>query len=203
MSSKSSKKDEEKVDRETLDALLARLGIKQFDLLLIGDGSGSNWNFECGWGCVSIEHDTLARKAWYGSMNAGTVNFAEIMAYLQPLGWYVNREMIRRKKSSYKVRTRHVHIITDSQYVKTRGTNKDKDLLSGKNGALWQVFRQFGAQGMLLHWHWIPRETVELNQFADQLSKAARLNIKGKDLPTKVEESFKPSRTMYEFNPCE
>lgn len=200
MSSKNSKKDEDL--KETLDQLLERLNIEKWDLLLIGDGSGSNWNFECGWGCVSIEHDTLARRAWYGAMSAGTVNFAEVMAYLQPLGWYVNREMLRRKKVTYKVQTRHIHIITDSQYVRNKGSSKD--LLAGKNGALWQVFRQFGAQGMMLHWHWIPRETVELNRFADQLSKAARLNLKGKDLPTRVEEkSFNPPRTIYEFNPCE
>lgn len=199
MSSKNSKKDE--ALKENLDQLLERLKIEEWDLLLIGDGSGSNWNFECGWGCVSIEHDTLARKSWHGAMSAGTVNFAEVMAYLQPLCWYVNREMLRRKKATYKVKARHIHIITDSQYAKTKGSSKD--LLAGKNGALWQIFRQFGAQGMILHWHWIPRETVELNRFADQLSKAARLNLKGKDLPTQVEESFKPPQTIYEFNPCE
>jgi ribonuclease HI len=130
------------------------------------------------------------------------VNFAEMMAYLQPLCWYVNREMLRRKQVDYPVKVRHIHIVTDSQYVKTKGSSRD--LLTGKNGALWQVFKQFGAQGMLIHWHWIRRETVELNKFADQLSKAARLNLKDKDLPTQVEEqAFNPSRTIYQFNPCE
>ena len=198
----SSKPTKDEVLQESLDQLLDRLKIEKWDLLLIGDGSGSNWNFECGWGCVSIEHATLARRAWHGSMSAGTVNFAEMMAYLQPLCWYVNREMLRRKKATHQVKTRHIHILTDSQYTKTKGSSED--LLSGRNGALWQVFKQFGAQGMMLHWHWIRRETVALNQFPDQLSKAARLNLKGKDLPTNVEEkSFKPPRTIYQFNPCE
>jgi ribonuclease HI len=187
---------------ETLEELLVRLEVKDWDLLLIGDGSGSNWNFECGWGCVSIENATFARRAWHGAMSAGTVNFADMMAYLQPLCWYVNREMLRRKQVDYPVKVRHIHIVTDSQYVKTKGSSRD--LLTGKNGALWQVFKQFGAQGMLIHWHWIRRETVELNKFADQLSKAARLNLKDKDLPTQVEEqAFNPSRTIYQFNPCE
>jgi ribonuclease HI len=198
----SSKPAKNEALQESLDQLLDRLGIEKWDLLLIGDGSGSSWNFECGWGCVSIEHATLARKSWHGAMSAGTVNFAEMMAYLQPLCWYVNREMLRRKKATYQAKVRHIHIITDSQYAKNKGSSKD--LLSGRNGALWQVFKQFGAQGMMLHWHWIRRETVALNQFADQLSKTARLNLKGKDLPTRVEEkSFDPSRTIYQFNPCE
>jgi len=186
---------------ESLEALLDRLKIEKWDLLLIGDGSGSSWDFECGWGCVSIEQATFRRKAWHGAMSAGTVNFAEMMAYLQPLCWYVNREMKKRKEGQ-PVQIRNIHIITDSQYVQRKG--ESKDLLTGKNGALWQVFSQFGAQGMIIHWHWIRRETVELNQFADKLSKAARLNLKGKDLPTQVEEtSFKPAKSIYDFNPCE
>jgi ribonuclease HI len=100
---------------------------------------------------------------------------------------------------SYKTVVRHIHILTDSQYVKTKGSSNN--MLSGKSGPLWQVFQQFGTQGMMLHWHWVRRETVELNKFADQLSKAARLNVKGKDLSTRVEE--KMARTVYDFNPGE
>jgi len=198
MSSKLSAKE-----NETLEALLERLNIPpgEWDLLLIGDGSGSNWNFECGWGCVSIQSDTMARKTWYGAMSSGTVNFAEIMAYIQPLTWYVQREQDLRKKgfgSTY----RNVHILTDSRYVQKQG---ERGNANGKvkNKALWQLFKSFSSQGIIVHWHWIPRESVELNQFADRLSKSARLAIKGKDLQTKVEESSKPPRSVYDFNRVE
>ena len=197
MSSKHSK--DEEFPNETLDELLERLSIVDWDLLLIGDGSGCNWNFECGWGCTSIENSTFARRAWHGAMSAGTVNLAEMMAYLQPLCWYVDREVKRRKKENYKTVIRHVHILTDSQYVKTKGSSKT--MLAGNAGPLWQVFQQFSAQGMMLHWHWVRRETVELNKFADQLSKAARLNVKDKGLDRKVET--KMDRTIYQFNPSE
>jgi len=185
---------------EPLDALLERLGITHWDLLLVGDGSGSTWDRECGWGCVSVERETMQRRAWHGAMNAGTVNFAEMMAYIQPLGWYVSRELQQRKHGK-SVQVRHVHIVTDSSYV--GGLRASPDLLSGPNGALWQVFKQFTAQGILIHWHWIRRESVELNQFADQLSKAARLNLKDKDLPGQVADSHQPRRTLFQFNPCE
>jgi len=192
-----------KTDNETLEALLERLNISptEWDLLLIGDGSGSNWNFECGWGCVSIQSDTLARKAWYGAMSSGTVNFAEIMAYIQPLTWYVHREQQMRKEgfgSTY----RNVHILTDSRYVQKQGERGDaRGKL--KNKALWQLFKSFSSQGIIVHWHWIPRESVELNQFADRLSKGARLLLKGQDLQTKVEEKAKPPRSVYDFNRVE
>lgn len=197
MSSKTSKAEE--FPDENLDELLARIGIEEWDLLLVGDGSGCNWNFECGWGCTSIENATFARRAWHGAMSAGTVNLAEMLAYLQPLCWYVDREIKRRKKVSYKTVVRNVHILTDSQYVKTTGSSKTQ--LSGRSAPLWQIFQQFSAQGMILHWHWVRRETVELNKFADQLSKAARLNVKDKGLDKKVEE--KMDRTIYQFNPSE
>ena len=182
---------------ESLDALRERLGIVEWDFLLVGDGSGSTWDRECGWGCVSIERETMHRRSWHGAMNSGTVNFAEMMAYLQPLTWYVSREL-QQRKSGKKVQVRHVHIVTDSSYV--GGLKASPDLLTGPNGALWQVFKQFTSQGILIRWHWIRRETVELNQFADRLSKAARINLKDKDLPAQVADSYHPSRTMYGFN---
>ena len=192
-----------KTDNETLEALLERLCIRPqaWDLLLIGDGSGSNWNFECGWGCVSIQSDTMARKAWYGAMSSGTVNFAEIMAYIQPLTWYVHREQ-RLRKEGFGSTYRNVHILTDSRYVQKQGERGDaRGKL--KNKALWHLFNSFSSQGIIVHWHWIPRESVELNQFADRLSKGARLLLKGQDLQTKVEEKAKPPRSVYDFNRVE
>ena len=96
--------------------------------------------------------------------------------------------LLQQRKHGKSVQVRHVHIVTDSSYV--GGLKASPDLLSGPNGALWQVFKQFTAQGILIHWHWIRRESVELNQFADQLSKAARLNLKDKDLPHTAEAAM-------------
>ncbi len=188
---------------ESLEALLVRLQIERWDLLLVGDGSGSTWERECGWGCVSIERSTFERRVWHGALSHGTVNMAEALAYLQPLCWYVEQE-VRLRKQGGKVAVKHVHIVTDSSYLANVGTRGDAGLRPGNNGPLWNVFRQFASQGLLLHWHWIPRESVELNRFADQLSKAARLNVKGTDLPDRAVEPFRPARNnVYGFNPCE
>lgn len=188
---------------EPLDALLQKLKIDNWDLLLVGDGSGSTWDRECGWGCVSIEKSTLERRVWHGALSHGTVNVAEAMAYLQPLCWYVDRELKVRKHGG-KIGVRHVHIVTDSGYLQSSGDKPARDLLSSNNGPIWNVFRQFSSHGILLHWHWVRRETVELNEFADHLSKAARLNIKGKELPERAIEPFRPARdSVYDFNPWE
>ncbi len=140
----------------------------------MGDGSGSNWTRESGWCSVSIERATHERRLWYGCMNSGTVNFAEMMAYLQPLNWYASVELNRRHKRG-GVKFRNVHIITDSKYCNDQGSKKD--MFPKKNAGLWKIFNDFQRHGILLHWHWIPRDTVELNAFADKISKEARKTV--------------------------
>lgn len=186
---------------ETLEELLLRLQIQpnDWDLLIVGDGSGSNWNYQSGWASVSIEKETLERRVWFGAMNCGTVNFSEMMAYLQPLNWYVSAEITRRKKRG-KARFRKVHIITDSEYCRNIG--EKRALTPKKNGALWRIFDDFHRHGLLLHWHWIPRATVGLNVYVDKLSKEARLTIKNCQVQERVDEQgFDDPHTVYDFNP--
>jgi ribonuclease HI len=160
---------------ETFEAMLERLGIEEWDLVLVGDGSGSNWKRECGWGCVAFEANTLTRRVFYGAMNLGTVNVGEMMAYLQPLTWYLSRNQDEGKNKAS--RSRVIHIITDSEYVKTRGENGNVG--SKRNHIMWSVLDLIKRQGYVMHWHHVPRDTVALNMYADLLSKAARLQIKG------------------------
>lgn len=164
------------MDPKTLEEVLAANKISQWDLLLVGDGSGSTWQREAGWSCISIEKTTYRRRLWFGAMNAGTVNFAEIMAYLQPLVWYVEQELEIRKKTK-KVQVRNVHIITDSSYVRSRG-DANQGIVTGKNGPLWEVFKRFAGQGIIIHWHWNRRDELALNHHADEVSKKVRKQIK-------------------------
>lgn len=183
-----------KTSGELFEVLLERLGIKNWDLLLVGDGSGSHWGKECGWGCVSVERETLHRRVWFGAMNDGTINLAEVLAYLQPLTWYTSQELAKRKQG-HKIELKQVHVLTDSAYT----ANSSADLKS-HNAMLWQLFKQFASQGIMVQWHWVRRESVDLNLFADQLSKEARLNVKGKDLPKQAADKY-AVESAYDFNP--
>src|SRR5207344_186670 len=106
----------DKASAETLEALLVRLGIEEdeWDFLIVGDGSGSGYDRAAGWASVSIERQTKERRVWWGAVNAGTVNFAEAMAYLQPLNWLACREDDKRRNGRRKLW--RVHIVTDSMY---------------------------------------------------------------------------------------
>lgn len=160
---------------ENLDEVLARLGIQAWDILLVGDGSGSGWGREAGWATVSIERATGERLVWCGGMNRGTVNVAEVMAYLQPLNWFATREELRRGAGG-RTKAFQVHIITDSQYCRDNGASNNR--LRVKNSALWAAFDVFLRQGFVLNWHWLPRDELALNSYCDQLSRVSRVLFK-------------------------
>ncbi len=184
---------------EDLEGLVQRLKIKRWDWLLIGDGSGSNWGHECGWGCVAINRLTFDRTVFWGTMNRGTVNFAEMMAYLQALNFIDAEEMARRKRTG-TVRTRSIHVVTDSDYCRSQGSSGN--LMPKRNGSLWRVFEDYQRHGLVLHWHHRPRTDVALNIYADALSKAARHLAKSHNVQETIEHDRDGAvlRTVYDFN---
>jgi ribonuclease HI len=186
-----------KVQAETLQQLVTRLGIHTWDYLLVGDGSGSNWDWGAGWGSVLIEAATDERIVFGGGVNLGTVNFAEIMAALQPLEYVANKETAKRKASG-KTRAVHVHILTDSEYCRNTGNSSNR--MMDANAGLWAVFDVFKRHGLIIRWHWIKRETVDLNRYADTISKLVRVLLKGYNLQQKVAAAG-DKRSVYAINP--
>jgi len=167
---------------ETLEDLLQRLNIKTWDLLLVGDGSGSRWEQPAGWACVAIERsrqqlgrandsgggEQLRRKVFYGAVNDGTVNFAELMAYFAPLSWYAAKT---EKFDGPLVLPREVHILTDSQYVQKMMTGR----MPKTHAAFWLAYNIYNRLGFRLNWHWLPRNDIALNRYVDAISRKARL----------------------------
>lgn len=190
-------------ERENLYGLLQRIGVSDdWDFLLFGDGSGSTWNKECGWAAVSIERLTMERLVWYGYANRGSVNLAELMAYLQPLSWLANREADRIKK--YKRRRDYqVQIVTDSQYCANTGNSNDRMMI--KNGPLWAQFDCLKRQGIAVNWLWWPRGGAELNSYADALSRLARVEFRKYNLPERLATNTAGEivTTVYDCNPDE
>lgn len=186
-----------KANNEPLDELLIRFGLTDldWDFILVGDGSGSNWKKESGWACTSIEKANMERKIWFGAMNSGTVNFSEMMAYLQPLNWYASRELDKRA-ATHRVEFPRVHIFTDSKYCKDMGDSGSSGYgAKRKNFILWNLFSSFARAGILVHWHWIPRGSLELNVLVDKISKEARKNLS--NFSQEVAEKNDP----YKINP--
>jgi ribonuclease HI len=164
----------------SLQDLLDQLHIDRWDYLIIGDGSGCGWDSGAGWGSVLIERRTGHRSVWWGAVNRGTVNFAEIMAYLQPLNWLSSKVLELRKSGEIGTRAYRVHIITDSDYCRQSLANQGSTKV--KNGGLWEIFRFYRRVGFVIQAHWIRRETIPLNCYADRLSKLVRKHVEAYNL---------------------
>lgn len=173
---------------QTLSDLLRDLNIKssQWDALLIGDGSASDWRNECGWCSVLITYD-FQREIFYGSCNKGTNNVAEMMAYVMPLMYLSSQFVPTANRKTCRVR-----VITDSEYV-AKGINGVTNLKS--NTELWSVLNSAKYNGLSVAAHWIPRDTVDLNKLCHDVANYTRQVQK--DLLHQVIGD----RTAYDFTP--
>lgn len=197
-------KKKKKIDREEildtpLSVVLEELGIEDYDLLLVGDGSGSSWGKPCGWATVAVEKTSFQRQVFYGSMSQGTSSISELMAYLQPLLWYVDVTKKRRKEQDLRPSIKKVHILTDNAYCQKSG---EQNQLRAKQGsALSVMLNSIAAQGFDIRWHWIRRESVGLNIYTDRLSRAARLLLQNATVQQDVQEASPIGRDVNECNP--
>ena len=71
-----------------LEELARQLALPDFDLLLVGDGSGTVYDRPAGWACVAYERCTGRVVLHAGAASGGTNNFAELVPYVQALWSY-------------------------------------------------------------------------------------------------------------------
>lgn len=146
----------------SLTKLLDALHITRWDFLLIGDGSATRWITAGGWASVLIAR-TGHRKEFYGGVSCLTNVTAELMAYVHPL-MYLSSHLPTKK-------VYHIHIITDCEHLPYSAEHPHS---RNKNIELWTMVDAFKRRGLVLKWHWIPRDTVDLNQFSHNMANLAR-----------------------------
>ena len=73
-------------ENQLLDEVLRKAGIQEWDVLIVGDGSGSGWNGACGWCSILVDKLSRGRRVFYGAMNNGSVNVAETMTHIHSFG---------------------------------------------------------------------------------------------------------------------
>lgn len=173
-----------------LQTVLNNLGVKEtsWDVVIVGDGSGSNWQNGCGWAAVLVDRETKNRRIFYGAMSCGSVNLSELMPYLQCLMWY---EAVRKTwlKTKGKGLTR-VHIITDSKLTADQGNNiVDRNA----NTEIWAAIEDIEQRGYHITWHWMERSSTGLNALTDCVSKSSRIALSNLKLPENSD--------VYHYNP--
>lgn len=182
-------------DSATLLQTLERLGIAHWDVVIVGDGSGTGWNTGCGWGAILVERLTRARRTFFGGMNAGSVNMAEIMPVFHALSWYHEQHGSDRLKRANGKLT--VHVLSDSQVTTTNGNEMLQNGRMPKHHiAVWAGIRQFVVEGYDIKFRWLPRETIALHWLTDALAGNARIAVNS----VEMEDGEGRSITPYEFN---
>ncbi len=166
---------------ELLQAILDKARITEWDILIIGDGSGTGWDDANAYASVLVDRETRGRKTCWGGNRYGSINLAEMEAYLKPLFWFDNtygRERLKRKSPL------HVHIISDSQVTCTHGTKAamlEGPLPDVSHRPMWAAMRELARMGYYLRYHWAPRCTSGLNMLSDLIAGLSRAELLNQD----------------------
>jgi len=166
---------------ELLQTLLDRMQISKWDLIIVGDGSGTGWNDANAYASVLIDRETRGRKTFWGGNRYGSVTMAEMEAYIKPLIWFDSQY----GKAALKQRTPlYVHVITDSQTTAAHGTraaNMSLELPHVSHRPIWAAMREFTRMGYNIKYHWARRQSSDLNIFADMIAGFTRREVLGID----------------------
>lgn len=154
-----------------LEALTSDLALSDYDLLLVGDGSGTINQKSCGWACVAWEKATQKVTVHNGVISCGTNNFAELFPYVQAL-WYYNQSHKDMLPPAKKFK---VQIVSDSE-VTVRCGNKQYTRKS--NACLWAGIEWFENCGLYeINWTHVYRNTNKFSKKCDWLAGETRVSL--------------------------
>ena len=150
-----------------------------WELLLIGDGSGCHYGLEVGWAGVMLERRTGIWHTLVGGQNQGTITMAEIFPAWQLLRWHRYKMWRRDRAATDLMRT---HILCDNTSVVGMG---NRDFEHHRCPDLWAAFWAIADQRYQVRFHHIDRP-IDLHISMDLLSVSAREYMqafRAEDLP--------------------
>lgn len=160
-----------------ISALTQEIGIAVWDVLIVGDGSGSGWHMGIGSACVLLDHASYASKLFMGGINVGTVTISEMLPYMLALDWYFSTNGPGKERVAAALanqRLLQVHVITDSAVVAHAGNNPKSRHCHTE---LWHALDAFKNRGLELTFHHWKRQGVTLNILSDEVARQARVAI--------------------------
>lgn len=163
MSAKS-KMYSQKLQQMNFDQLLEAMKIQNADYVIIGDGSGTNWNHSIGWASVLVDCRTGSTEIFHGSFSQGTSIIAEMMACFQPLLYLTATKEVFGKSC---------HIVSDCEFVSQ--ASKQHPNRMKRNKELWGLLEGIRRQGLQVTVHWAPRNSLLMNKFSHKLANVNRL----------------------------
>ena len=148
--------------QEIINKLNNDLDLPEYDVLLIGDGSGTVSTKCSAWGCFRFLLETEKLDYYFGGSNLGTNNFAELIPYLNVL-WldhYEGHDIPRR-----------VQIISDSELTVKCATG---EYARNYNLPIWNIVDYFKKLGYDIKWKHIARNSNQLHALCDKYAGQLR-----------------------------
>ena len=155
-----------RTERVALLKLGRQLNLGEYDLLLVGDGSGGDYRGTAGWACVAYDRVLKSGVIHAGAVTSATVNYAELFPYLHAL-WYHAQE----HRGSDQQTPWRVAVVSDSEVTVRCGNG---EYARHANGSWWQALEWFTGTNYEMEWHHVRRLTNEWNAIADAIAGAAR-----------------------------
>jgi len=131
-----------------LQELLQRFNIRKWDVLLIGDGSGTTWDKPVGWSVILLDLVTGRRQLLTGARNRGSINRVELQPYLEALAYHY----YGLYKGNLPPRIIDVHVISDSEVTVKCGRGEYQ---RKTNNDLWCMLDFWKTKGYNLTWHYV------------------------------------------------
>ena len=149
----------------SLEGLAESLSLPEYDLLLVGDGSGNAYTQPAGWACVAYDRLKGRATVHAGAATCGTNNFAELAPYAQAL-WFHHQD--HGKNAATPV---EVVIVSDSELTVRCG---NRQYGRTANMCLWAAVEWFERHGYTLTWVHVRRGSNAWNAWADQAAGYVR-----------------------------
>ncbi len=168
-----------KLGNAPLEELLKLTNVStDFDLLIIGDGSGYPDSKNAG-GYASFVIDRFGnRELLLGSGRFSSYQ-AELESLLQPLLWY-HSNYGRATRTRLGRNVLNAVLYNDNEAViavgKKGGMPSSMEL---STAPLWMSVVGLQQQGYCCSWNWIPREICSIHSLVDHASRASRLSLDG------------------------
>jgi len=165
-------------DIKTLTDLRAYFKITSWDAILVTDGSATTFDNPGGGAGVLFKRTEVQPQLCASAVSHVTNNAAELMAVFWPLFVLAERGL-GAKNSGYVV-----HVISDSTYVVEGITNLMSSegtswaMEYGSNRSLWLAMLGLKRKGIVMHAHYVPRDTIQPNKICHNVANHVRKQMK-------------------------
>jgi ribonuclease HI len=149
----------------SLQSLADALFLPDFDLLLVGDGSGTTYPEPAAWGCLAYDRRKDKVTLHAGTTSCGTTNLAELMPYVQAL-WHHHQDHGQAPTTPVQV-----VIVSDSELTVRCGNGRYQ---RKANASVWAALRWFEDNGYRITWRHVPRNSNAWSTLMDQVAGALR-----------------------------